>query len=513
MTITSLELAKLRTKTCGWIKEIFNNDTATINSQALYNIGNQCYIVSKAAWELGFSESQNFILRQLLSFSSSFVPLSTLRSLYASGLLDLDLDDTDFRDYYKLSPGNSSEVTAVERSGDDSVCRMVNYITLLLGKKRVSEATLVEFNYLVYVAYIIRLILERCEVESRSPTDTEQRCLDIYIPIMAKITLSQWDSTRNGYYYQHYFDTRKDRVKAIIGETYHAPFDPEDEEYLEDTPYYAAVLDIDWFVFHLASELMCWVNSHSELVNSTNYSDLSVDKVAWLRNCRDYGYLTHLELIQFSPVFSYQPGAWYKHPDHDFDGYTGSTYPEDEDSTEYRLTTSTYDTGHFSRVPMMIDAAIASYVDDSDANKSAKIALLQSIQTAIAEQVVENCTVVNSVPLFTNFIDGTNGWFRVNYSSRHTGYCPYAHGRSVIRSPWWYLCPFSSSFRAKMQSVYDMAFLTDSSSVATRTLYYGEDFGARNDNLTTVDSYATIEQIESSTLWINYWCAKALELL
>jgi hypothetical protein len=114
---------------------------------------------------------------------------------------------------------------------------------------------------------------------------------------------------------------------------------------------------------------------------------------------------------------SYFNGDMDDHPDMAYVGYEGESFPKPEDKNPARGVS--WDTSHFHRVPVFLRALY-------DNRKATKLSFPQAHDM----QLVANQFVYKVFqgdfrrPLFSNFFDGSDGWYRVNYQGRASAYPP-----------------------------------------------------------------------------------------
>lgn len=143
----------------------------------------------------------------------------------------------------------------------------------------------------------------------------------------------------------------------------------------------------------------------------------------------------------------FESGSFDEHPDLRYAGDTDPSYPgiSVAGGAPARPPTPAvgvgWDLSHARRLVHVFDSyrrfARDVGVDDFDGD---------AIVAGLARQLVFGASNGDcSDPKFTNFFDGTNGWYRVNYSGRvGFGYAPYAMTDSVVGSGyglWGELCP------------------------------------------------------------------------
>jgi hypothetical protein len=186
---------------------------------------------------------------------------------------------------------------------------------------------------------------------------------------------------------------------------------------------------------------------------------------------------------------SYFRGDFVDHPDMAYAGYQGARFPVPGDRS--RAPGASWDVSHAYRIPVLL----RSLADTRGANGTT-YPTDDDIRLTINEYVYRAFNRDLARPLFHNFLDGTDGWYRVNYSGRvGTGYPPssYCDARTSTRPclcrgalmGWGLLSGWSRDLRRTLGSVTALAMSSDSTTIAYRDRYYsrdGEPFALRDRN-------------------------------
>ena len=129
---------------------------------------------------------------------------------------------------------------------------------------------------------------------------------------------------------------------------------------------------------------------------------------------------TKLKNFDGAPVVGavFEPGVWDDHPGYDYAGYNEEAYPTDLQARrlKYRAKGAGWDLSHARRFVHVFETLLKTKdVLDLDFPT-------EELMVKMTNQLVY-CTFNRDFkkPLFTNFMDGTNGWYRVGYSGR-TGF-------------------------------------------------------------------------------------------
>jgi hypothetical protein len=115
---------------------------------------------------------------------------------------------------------------------------------------------------------------------------------------------------------------------------------------------------------------------------------------------------------------SYFNGAAQFDPsDYAYSGYTGTNFPSPTDAVSQY--TASWDVSHIHRVPIFLRALY-------DNRKATGIAFpsTEEMQWVINQFLYVNFRGDFSQPLFNNYFDGSNGWYRVGYHGANFGYPP-----------------------------------------------------------------------------------------
>ena len=119
---------------------------------------------------------------------------------------------------------------------------------------------------------------------------------------------------------------------------------------------------------------------------------------------------------------SFQEGEWYGHPDYDYSGYMQKKFPQKKD--KYPLKEIGLDVAHGDRVLYFLEMLNATKQHFSFSFPTKKE--MKMFSDGFLYNVFSGD---DKHPIFKNYMDGSNGWFRVNYDSREGyGYAPFSIG-------------------------------------------------------------------------------------
>ena len=125
-------------------------------------------------------------------------------------------------------------------------------------------------------------------------------------------------------------------------------------------------------------------------------------------------------------ILSFQDGAWYGHPDYYYSDYNGSIFPKKENRKSHFSVGR--DVAHTSRIVYLLEMLVENKnkfkIEFPTENE------MKMFTNAFFYKVFNQNF---QQPLFKNYMDGSNGWFRVNYESKKGyGYPPYSIGSDGV---------------------------------------------------------------------------------
>ena len=171
------------------------------------------------------------------------------------------------------------------------------------------------------------------------------------------------------------------------------------------------------------------------------------------------------------------PGVWKTHPDWRYAGYAGSQFPETDpahpgvpiDPQQYPVPeTISFDISHARRYVQVFDTLFHNRPITGQLFPSREI--MEGLANQIAYGVFNRDF---QKPLFTNFFDSTNGWFRVNYSNRTGfGYAPWDNSIEWISGGMasWY--QYQPDLKKVNDAVWNMIYSEDPTIKTFRIAHY-----------------------------------------
>jgi hypothetical protein len=148
-------------------------------------------------------------------------------------------------------------------------------------------------------------------------------------------------------------------------------------------------------------------------------------------------------------ILSFQEGAWYGHPDYDYSEYNGSTFPKKTDKKSHRLVG--VDVAHASRLLYLLEM-----LSENKSKFNIMFPTHNDMKMFTDGFLYKVFNQNLQKPLFKNYMNGSNGWFRVNYDSRKGyGYAPYRIGSSGAVLGGY---PRLSKYNKKIEIIFSLLF-------------------------------------------------------
>lgn len=194
-----------------------------------------------------------------------------------------------------------------------------------------------------------------------------------------------------------------------------------------DKSYYRAIIDEEFFTFAIAADL------------SHYYQEKDTDKYSNLADILNIAYQVFNQEILFTETggWLFQPGVWRQHPDY---AYVGNTQKA-ANLSKKTLNSVAMDTSHSHRFPLWLKSLAEAYSPGSNEGE-----YYNRLREGLTKQFTDKALVEPSdeVPYYrtTNFMDGTNGVYRWNYSTQgsNNGYGPYELSGTMLLG-WWTFLP------------------------------------------------------------------------
>lgn len=283
---------------------------------------------------------------------------------------------------------------------------------------------------------------------------------------------------------------------------------------LKPLSYCNAVRDLDMWIIAAAVEILAAQKKNPGLFPLDARQEKSYHDYFSIacRLLKDRLEQTSLNDFSGRPTSGYNldPGVWTGYPDMRYAGYTGPVFPEDNsnpkkikmiiDPRDYPVPDSiSFDISHARRLVHVFETLHQNRIITRQQFPT------RDILTGLANQAAY--AIFNKdfkKPLFANYFDGSNGWFRVNYSGR----CKFGYG------PWdnslnWTACGFGAWQKyqpdlAKVnEAVWTMIKSTDPDTREFRKMHYEQPYYSNGARVLTPGCFA----LGTSCFIINFIAA------
>jgi hypothetical protein len=296
----------------------------------------------------------------------------------------------------------SVDTSELERQGDDKAKTLI-WVIKEGERSRVLECELCNSQFLHPVARLIRVIttLPSCE---RTPS--MRSFVNLYVPILLHDHLM-----RELFWGPNYV---ADWEKSLA-----LPTRPKMHQALDDR---------DLWLIATSAEML------GANANEPGLVPMTADENSRLRGAVQVGvdfFQKERTILPETKNFkgqavgsaSYFDGDWYGYRDYAYSGYIGEAFPTLKDKRVHPGTS--WDVSHFYRVPVFLRALY-------DNKKATGLAFPSAHDIElVTNQLMYRVFQGNfERPLFNNFFDGSNGWYRVGYHGADSGYPPSGYCRA-----------------------------------------------------------------------------------
>lgn len=220
--------------------------------------------------------------------------------------------------------------------------------------------------------------------------------------------------------------------------------------------------DKDMFVLIIAAELLRANDKASQVVTLSSDDRQKVSTVVRYGESVIEQRSYPIALRDGSTAHVFDRGYWAEYEDYKYAGYEGEKYPEG--LAPKRVSTVGWDISHFRRMVHLLLALERGRGRGSSTFSARKY--IAGYGNAVA-QILWNGD--QRRPLFRNFMDGSNGWYRVGYEGRKAfGYKPWGMSGVIASGGYGFLAFESNAMRTRLAELYAMMTSTDSEIVAFR---------------------------------------------
>ena len=336
------------------------------------------------------------------------------------------------------------------------------------------------------------------DIDEKFRTENMRQVVRKFTPILVQDHYERWVFGKQGIFqvngwggpagvYNHY---------AFLEKKYNGDFSKAQNAYCN------AVTDDDLWIIAGVVEILAANAENSRLVPLAAEQQKAFRQYAQIGSKLLESRLTESLLQDFNgqPVsgLNFDLNIWNDYSDFAYAGYTRDRFPLPQNK---KTTSVAWDLSHARRFVQVFDTLARN-----------KQLLGGGFPSAIVMQGVANQLIYGTFngdfnkPLFTNYMNGANGWYRVNYANRRGfGYAPYDMSIAVVSGGYGFWTPYNKDMKSIMNSLWQMILSTQGDIVRHRKLHYENNYYSNFDR-----SGASLD-IENSLVIMNFLSAYPAE--
>ena len=267
-------------------------------------------------------------------------------------------------------------------------------------------------NKLNYVYFISNYILLSSKGENKVSHTLVDKCYDF---IMSTVELPAWNWNMDD------FNNMKDRIAYKISEA------------KPQYSYQKAITDEDLFVLVTANNLLPYYKNAGDIKMTKKLKELGdlTKQVIY----KKFGYSGN--------HYAFQKGAWSDHRDYLYANYTDI----EENMKPFSNKEIEEDISHYSRIPLMLQN-IACVTEDKNYKANLE-AILNVNSSYFQKEILVDPSNESRIYRLKNYMNGSNGLYRWNYSGRGKDYAhkPYSLSKQLYTGKYVF-------FSSDMQDIY-----------------------------------------------------------
>ncbi|NOT84683.1 MAG: hypothetical protein HOP02_07900 [Methylococcaceae bacterium] len=198
-------------------------------------------------------------------------------------------------------------------------------------------------------------------------------------------------------------------------------------------------------------------------------------------------------------------GAWDDHEDYKYAGYELAAYPKfnDKDLKKYSKKNTAWDISHARR---FVNVFQTLYENKDLLGLSFPS---QAIMQGLANQFIYGTFNRNfEMPLFTNFMDGSNGWFRVGYLERvGFGYAPNDQSIAALTGGYGFLSEYNSDI-GELFCKLEVMINSTSANIRKHVIDHYESNYQNNYSKIRSADYSDLNNSETQADFLNFYPAQ-----
>lgn len=390
------------------------------------------------------TETNNLL--KYAGYDQKFALINELSYLYLQALNTLIETDQYLYSYYPGSPRLSVHPL-------DKKYRMWADNQKQIGQ----ESILVSSQFLYLLSDTVSIISENMK-EKRTPV--MQEALTKFIPLLIE-HYNRWIFSKPGPFQVRGWGCRFDGKYVSTGMNHHDFLKKKLDKKLgngKSPPHCNAVNDMDMWIIAGVANLLTVYQKEKTLVpiNPEEYKKLLSYLKMGVKLLESRFSFTELKNLDGKPVIGaiFDAGAWDEHRGFAYSGYTGQDYPSFSatDKVKNRGKEVGWDLSHARRFVHVFETLL----------KSKDILGLYFPTKELLEKMANQLIYGTfnrdfDKPLFANFMDGTNGWYRVGFSGRSGfGYGPWDMSLTVFEGGYGFWSIYNTDIKKAFFGFLDM---------------------------------------------------------
>ncbi|MBN2546605.1 MAG: hypothetical protein JXB50_12465, partial [Spirochaetes bacterium] len=441
--------------------EIISNILNSIdiqNENSLYETQQVLMLPLLGAFELNDEKIKSLLTKGLNDSLDNMTELGKLRNDAKNNLIKIDEKLLNSA----LSGNDQRKIFTVKRIYENKIMGKVIPFT---KEVKITEAVLSELQFLYLVSSACKYIIMYNQKESKKLSEYELIFIKKSFNLLLNSIIIPFWTEIEAWHWKKSYKNMKERAIARLN---------RQNKELSDYSYYRVFFDEDKHFFAITSDLIFILKS--PLFNRLELKITEYEKNI-LSEIQDLTLRIMKDRLDKNEEFNFQKGMWFDHSDYHYAGSNSIDKPEKK-SIKYDIAE---DTAHSHRWPWWLKSFLDSWIDNEN-NYNYYKSLLKRLSNQIVEKVF---FIDGEKVLLNNFMDGTNGWYRVNYMDSGIGYGPYTLSHSAIYGSWLILAHYNDKLKEINKLLYNMSCSNDKEIIDFRIKYYGKNYSNTKKNGTT----------------------------
>ena len=401
-------------------------------NRSAYHYQSNMMLFAKYAYRLEDSEKQKDILYGLKLLKKYVYELDLLRDKERKKEISL----SSFFSNKNRSGKSNRSVIAFIKINDDGTTDPSRFIWNNISEKQIAG----------YISYVLMLLSEKEKLDG-----AEKELFDYWMDFLVHdYLIPHANGQIYGWHWSGAFPSVTERLQAKL----RTPLPKK----LTEKPSYSAILDSEWWLFATAAAV-----NHA-IYNKGFESRYSESHLEIIQEFLNLGYLSFKKRLSGKDRFGYDYGKWKDRDSHRYSGYTENSFPHDMPALVDP--DATWDMAHFQRMPWIL-----LMLEKGDMEH---FRYYQRLRKRLAQHFVEKILYFTDkgYPLLTTYINGVNGWYKVDQDAR-TGFGPGFRTYSFANGSWATLISFEEAIFNAYQKLLKAVVSDAEYETEYRIRYYG----------------------------------------